>query len=65
MNLKDNLYYNIQIKLLDYMLGIAEKPLIEDIMKKFHRILKEGTSDSRKNCLMLENIKSWQMKLEV
>ena len=34
-------------KLVDYMLDIAEEKLTEDIMKKFHRILKEGTMDSR------------------
>lgn len=32
----------------DYMLDIAEDRLSEDIIKKFHRILKNNTSDSRK-----------------
>ena len=36
-------------KLVDYMLDIAEKTLTEDMIKEFHRILKEGTMDSRKN----------------
>lgn len=36
-------------KLVDYMLDIAEEDLTEEIMKKFHRILKEGTMDSRKD----------------
>lgn len=35
-------------KLVDYMLDIAEEDLTEEIIKKFHRILKEGTMDSRK-----------------
>ena len=36
-------------KLVDYMLDIADEELTEDIIKKFHRILKEGTMDSRKD----------------
>jgi len=36
-------------KLVDYMLDIADKDLTEDIIKKFHKILKEGTMDSRKD----------------
>ena len=35
-------------KLVDYMLDIADKNLTEDMIKKFHKILKEGTMDSRK-----------------
>ena len=35
-------------KLVDYMLDIADEELTEDIIKGFHRILKEGTADSRK-----------------
>lgn len=35
-------------KLVDYMLDIADKRLTEDMIKEFHKILKEGTSDSRK-----------------
>lgn len=35
-------------KLVDYMLDNADKELTEKIMKDFHRILKEGTMDSRK-----------------
>ena len=34
--------------LVDYMLDIAYQNLTEDIIKKFHKILKEGTMDSRK-----------------
>lgn len=36
-------------KLVDYMLDIADEKLTEDIIKKFHRILKERTMDSRKD----------------
>ena len=35
-------------KLVDYMLDIADENLTEDMIKKFHKILKEGTMDSRK-----------------
>ena len=35
-------------KLVDYMLDIADQNLTEYIIKKFHKILKEGTMNSRK-----------------
>ena len=35
-------------KLVDYMLDVAKEKLTEDMMKTFHKILKEGTMDSRK-----------------
>lgn len=35
-------------KLVDYMLDIAEEKLTEKTIKEFHKILKGGTSDSRK-----------------
>ena len=35
-------------KLVDYMLDVADKELTEEMIKSFHRILKEGTMDSRK-----------------
>ena len=35
-------------KLVDYMLDIADQELTEEMIKKFHKILKEGTSDSIK-----------------
>ena len=35
-------------KLVDYMLDVAEEELTEEMIKEFHKILKEGTSDSRK-----------------
>lgn len=36
-------------KLVDYMLDIADEDLTEEIIKKFYKILKEGTSDGRKD----------------
>ena len=36
-------------KLVDYMLDMADKKLTENMIKDFHKILKEGTSDSRKD----------------
>lgn len=36
-------------KLVDYMLEIADKPLTEEMIKEFHGILKESTSDSAKD----------------
>ena len=35
-------------KLVDYMLEVAKEKLTEEMIKEFHKILKEGTSDSRK-----------------
>lgn len=35
-------------KLVDYMLDTAKENLTEDMIKRFHKILKEGTMDSRK-----------------
>ena len=35
-------------KLVDYMLSVANEELTEEMMKEFHKILKEGTSDTRK-----------------
>ena len=34
-------------KLVDYMLDVAVKKLTEKMIKEFHKILKDGTSDSR------------------
>ncbi len=35
-------------KLVDYMLDVANESLTEEMIKNFHKILKEGTIDSRK-----------------
>lgn len=44
-------------KLVDYMLDIADKKLSENMIKEFHRILKEGTSDSRKDWFVIGDYK--------
>ena len=36
-------------KLVDYMLDVANESLTEEMIKKFHKILKEGTIDSGKD----------------
>lgn len=36
-------------KLFDYMLDVADKPLTEDMIKMFHKILKANTLDSMKD----------------
>ena len=36
-------------RLVDYMLDVADKPLTENMIKEFHKILKTGTSDERKS----------------
>lgn len=48
-NLDDIIETSNHFKLVDCMLDVADKDLTEKIIKKFHKILKEGTSDSRKN----------------
>lgn len=48
-NLDDIIETSNHFKLVDCMLDVADKDLTEEITKKFHKILKEGTSDSRKN----------------
>ncbi len=47
-NVDDILETANHFKLVDYMLDTADKPLTEDMIKTFHKILKEGTMDSRK-----------------
>ena len=44
-------------KLVDYMLDIADKKLTENMIKEFHRILKEGTSDGRKDWFVVGDYK--------
>ena len=48
-DLDDVLETSNHFKLVDYMLDIADEKLTEKMIKEFHKILKEGTSDSRKN----------------
>lgn len=44
-------------KLVDYMLDIADKKLTEKMIKEFHKILKEGTSDSIKEWFIVGDYK--------
>ncbi|MDR3243243.1 MAG: Fic family protein [Elusimicrobiota bacterium] len=41
----------------DYMLDIADKDLSQEIIKKFHAILKNGTSDSKKDWFRIGDYK--------
>ena len=47
-NVDDILETANHFRLVDYMLEIADKDLTEDMIKIFHKLLKEGTLDSRK-----------------
>lgn len=49
INLDDIIETANHFKLVDYMLDVADKDLTEEMIKEFHKILKEGTSDSRKD----------------
>ena len=40
----------------DYMLDNASEELSEDMIKEFHRILKSGTSDARKDWFNVRRI---------
>jgi len=42
----------------DFMLGAAEQELSEDIIKEFHRAIKSGTSDSKKDWFKTGDYKS-------
>lgn len=44
-------------KLVDYMLDKVEEDITEDMIKEFHKILKEGTMDSRKEWFMVGDYK--------
>ena len=48
-NLDDIIETVNHFKLVDYMLDVADEELTEEMIKEFHKILKEGTSDSRKD----------------
>lgn len=47
-NVNDIIETSNHFKMVDYMLDIAEEPLTEEIIKKFYKILKSGTTDERK-----------------
>ena len=48
-NLDDIIETANHFKLVDYMLDVADEELTEEMIKEFHKILKEGTLDSRKD----------------
>ena len=48
-NLDDIIETANHFKLVDYMLDVTDGELTEEMIKEFHKILKEGTSDSRKD----------------
>lgn len=50
-------------KLVDYMLEIADKKLTEKMIKEFHKILKEGTSDGRKDWFIVGDYKKLPNKV--
>jgi len=45
-------------KCFDYMLDTANNPLSEDIIKEYHKLLKYGTSDSKKEWFNIGDYKS-------
>ena len=48
INLDDIIETVNHFKIVDYMLDVADEELTEEMIKEFHKMLKEGTSDSRK-----------------
>lgn len=48
-NLDDIIETANHFRLVDYMLDVADEELTEKMIKEFHKILKEGTSNSRKD----------------
>ena len=56
-NIDDVLETYNHFKLVDYMLDIADIKLNEKMIKEFHKILKEGTSDSRKEWFIVGDYK--------
>ena len=56
-NLDDILETANHFKLVDYMLDIADQKLTEEIIKEFHKILKEGISDSRRDWFVVGDYK--------
>lgn len=47
-NVNDIIETTNHFKLIDYMIDVANDELTEDMIKKFHSILKSGTSDAQK-----------------
>lgn len=49
MNIDDIIEMKNQLSMFDYMLDIAKEKLTEEMIKKFHSILKSNTSDEKKD----------------
>ena len=47
-NVNDIIETTNHFKLIDYMIDVANDELTENVIKKFHKILKAGTSDAQK-----------------
>ena len=56
-DLDDILETSNHFKLFDFILDTADKKLTENMIKEFHRILKEGTSDGRKDWFVVGDYK--------
>ena len=48
-NVNDIIETTNHFKLIDYMIDVAKKALTENMIKEFHKLLKAGTSDSKKD----------------
>lgn len=49
VNVDDIIETTNHFKLVDYMLDVADEEISEEMIKKFHKILKSGTSDAEKD----------------
>lgn len=58
INVDDIIETNNHFDAFRYLLKVAENDLSENIIKEFHRILKEGTSDSRKEWFAVGDYKT-------
>lgn len=56
-DIDDILETSNHFKLFDFMLDTADKKLTENMIKEFHRILKEGTSNGRKDWFVVGDYK--------
>lgn len=56
-DIDDILETSNHFKLFEFMLDTADKKLTENMIKEFHRILKEGTSDGRKDWFVVGDYK--------
>ncbi len=57
VNIDDIIETNNHFDAFRYLLDVAEEDLSEQIIKEFHRILKNGTSDSRKDWFRIGDYK--------